>query len=467
MCRVPAAFLVFAIVLACVAQTGCTELLRQLERTSAGMQSTEACRAQAAGSHLKEALRACDTAVAMAPTYPLAYFYRAVVEFELGQTSKELDDLDQAIRLDATLAQAYAMRCMALLDVPGDNASIASSDCDEAVRLAPKNEYVLGTRYQFRLDTKDYSGALSDATAIVTLAPNHSSGYGDEAYVYMRLHRPADAKRLAHRAEAASGNGGDDYAGLGVLETELADWSHAVADADRSIAQAPSSVAYNNRCWIRIRTNDIAGARSDCARSLALDPNQPNTLDTRGDLRFRLRDYRGVLADEQPLIDQFPRSPIGFGNRCEAETALKLLRAAMRDCQKAIDLDRTNNGEWYVFRGNIYRARGLVKLARGDYELAQSLDPSAVDALREEALLELQQFDATHAADVAARYVGTNPYDPVGHEVYGRALASKGNTAAARSEYAAAIAGYKKRSDTVGMQAISSQLALLGSAAHH
>ena len=63
-------------------------------------------------------------------------------------------------------------------------------------------------------------------------------------------------------------------------------------------------------------------------------------------------------------------------------------------------------------------------------------------------------------------YAADNPFDPVGHDVLGRAYAASGARQSAERELSAAQAGYRVRHDNIGIGGVQSELALLESAAH-
>ena len=83
--------------------------------------------------------------------------------------------------------------------------------------------------------------------------------------------------------------------------------------------------------------------------------------------------------------------------------------------------------------------------------------------MRQEAIAELKLGDTKDALGSASLYVRKNPYDPVGHDVFGRALATARQKKAAIDQLSVARAGYKVRNDNAGIAGVVSELSMLES----
>lgn len=59
---------------------------------------------------------------------------------------------------------------------------------------------------------------------------------------------------------------------------------------------------YNYRCWALVLKGDAKSAFSDCDKSLELQQDDPNTLDTRGLAHFALGNYQAALKDYNRTI---------------------------------------------------------------------------------------------------------------------------------------------------------------------
>jgi tetratricopeptide (TPR) repeat protein len=403
---------------ACFALPSCTGAAR----VASALQLTIECMRLDNLGQYTQALKACGSAMTMLPTYPFPYLYRGWAYEGLGKDDKALADFTQAVDLDRTFEEAYAARG--------------------------------GVR--FRL--KDYRGALDDAATVERLLPDSARGYADECYMLAHLERYTEARRACDRAQSEPKDRGIAYSTSIDLDSRMADWKRAFGDAQLLLYVQPDAPeTYNTSCWLKLETNDFPGAAADCQKALALSSDEPHIRDTRAGLLFLQKRYQAALADENSMIKRYPYSPYGYGGRCAIETQTHRLTDALADCTRAFSLDEAD-GYWRVLRGNVYRAQGDVARAFTEYHLARAVDPSAFEALREEAQLDLDQGHTPQAAKLAAAYVAKNPYDPIGHDVYGRALAALRSPEAAR-QLALAESGYRARGDTAGEHA--AHLALL------
>jgi hypothetical protein len=90
----------------------------------------------------------------------------------------------------------------------------------------------------------------------------------------------------------------------------------------------------------------------------------------------------------------------------------------------------------------------------------------ACEALRKEVSTDLQLGNVKAALILATAYTADNSFDPVGHDVLGRAYAASPARLSAERELSAPQAGYRMRHDNIGIGSVQSELALLESATH-
>jgi len=450
---------VVALALSAAALTvGCTAVLRHVTAMASAMQLSYRCMDEAQKGHPRAALRDCDAAVKLEPDDSFMYYYRSFAYAANADFRREVADLDHALELSPRFADAYAARCGTQWKLPREDPRAAISDCDEAVKLDPRGYDIVSARLALRTHLKDYHGALDDAATLADLSPNSAYGHLPACGVYVAMGKFAEARQSCDRAEQAPQDKPEGYRSSAIDAALMADWPRALADADQAIALAPNDAeAYNGRCWIRIRMNDVKGAKQDCATALAMSSNDPHIRDTRADILIRERDYKGVIADEDAAVDAYPSLPFGFAGRCAAERDLGEISLALADCRRAVGLER-DNGEWLVLLGDVYRAQGEPNLARASYRRAFKEDLTAIEALREEASLDETSGDAQTAVELASAYVAKNGYDPVGHEVYGKALARLGESAAAMAQFELARQGYTQRGDTIGINEVEAAM---------
>jgi tetratricopeptide (TPR) repeat protein len=150
-----------------------------------------------------------------------------------------IKELNEAIRLDSKLAEAYAYRSRSY----NSNGEIrmAFSDAEMAIQLNPKlaiGYYARGNVYR---DMNDYDQAIADYTEVIKLDPQYTMAYFNRGLVYL------DKKR---------------------------DYDRAIADYTEVIKLDPQYInAYNNRGVAYTRKNDYDSAITDFEAILKIDPN--------------------------------------------------------------------------------------------------------------------------------------------------------------------------------------------------
>lgn len=88
------------------------------------------------------------------------------------------------------------------------------------------------------------------------------------------------------------------------LTDRVDDFATLLVQANARIEADPENAAsWNNRCWIRaVEGVDLEAALGDCNRALSLEPNEPNSLDSRGLVHLKLNNPSAALADYEAAV---------------------------------------------------------------------------------------------------------------------------------------------------------------------
>ena len=97
------------------------------------------------------------------------------IRHHLGDVDGALQDVNQAICLNPSLASAYVHR--GRLYVEQRNYQAAIADFDKALDLHPKGTQILNERSVLRLRLKDMDGALADVNQALSLQPQFVEAY--------------------------------------------------------------------------------------------------------------------------------------------------------------------------------------------------------------------------------------------------------------------------------------------------
>ncbi len=293
-----------------------------------------------------------EAAIRADPTYALAYSNRGTVNRRWGKLDLALEDLNEAIRLDAT-ADAYNRR---------------------------------GLIYK---DKSDLENALKDFNDAVGLDSNHLSALINRADLYRQTGKPelatADYKKaLSLNADAATRQNvvaalsslgvttGDKDADPDYQGCEKLSGAAALAACDRAIASenfggAELSELHRLRGWERRERNDADGAMSDYNLALQVNPANLNAYYHRGRLFY----------------------------------ARNQLELAIKDFDEAIRL-KPDYANAFWNRGKAFQKKGDIEPARRDYNTALSLNPDpTIKEEIEAALKDLNQPEAASQSSSA------------------------------------------------------------------
>ena len=238
----------------------------------------------------------------------------------------------------------------------------------------PVDAQGFGRRGWAEFGRKDYDAAVADLTKAITLAPMNATYVYQRGEVYFAEHKPQQAmadfdqslklgpdgiwvlleRAKLHRAinEVEAANTDIDTAAE--RATNKVSWGLAIGQAysaadryeksikwlDLWIAGNPGDQrmadALNSRCWSRaLLGRDLVKALADCDASLKLIPEDPSTLDSRGLVRLRLRDFDGSISDYNAAIAAHPNVAWSYYGRALAEENKGMMSEGEEDERRA------------------------------------------------------------------------------------------------------------------------------------
>lgn len=198
-----------------------------------------------------------------------------------------------------------------------------------------------------------FAESLRDFDAALKAVPGHFAALRGRANALLELGRPAEA--------------------AAAIETGL------------SAGGAPTSLLVD-RAQLRERTGDIAGARRDLDRVVAVDPSNAWARAARARLLQGLGEHAAALVDLDAVIEIEPELPTHHYRRGLSLAALARPQQAIASFDSALRLEPGVAQAWFE-RGRAYEALGHAEIALRNYERALRLDPRSETALSRRALL--------------------------------------------------------------------------------
>ena len=141
--------------------------------------------------------------------------------------------------------------------------------------------------------------------------------------------------------------------------------SNALNAADRYVAAHPNDGdGFAVRCILdyydsKTRGGDNSNALADCRRGVSLSPKSGFAHAALGDQLFETSDFKGALSEYSVAISLGETSRGIFWKRCDTYRQLGDLDAALKDCDKQLDLNPDNLAARYT--------RALVRFEQADY----------------------------------------------------------------------------------------------------
>lgn len=272
-----------------------------------------------------------------------AHFLRGYAWGSLGDSDKELADLDKALEIDPQFVAARFHR--ATVYRYQEDIERCLADLNKVLEINPGYHYARTTRGGVFMEQRQFAKALADFNEDVR-------------------RRPDSAEALLFRAQAYTFNYDEDKA--------LADLDAAIRLNERYDA------AYSLRGSVKCDRGDIAGGMADFEQALKLNPEASDVYYARALKRIRLRDYAQALADLEHCLGELVEDAWVLAFKGEALVGQGDLDAAVAAAEAAIKLDSTLFLGHSVL-GDVHKARGEFAEALADYDCAVEAMPDVPD----------------------------------------------------------------------------------------
>jgi tetratricopeptide (TPR) repeat protein len=131
------------------------------------------------------AIRELDEAIRLDPNLAEAYAYRSWAHGQNNNNTQALKDANRAIQLNSRLALGYFTRGRAY-QVKNDN-DRAIADYTEAIRHDPQNRSAYNNRSMLYTDKKDLKRAIADLTEVIRIDPKYVNAYLRRSAAYVDI----------------------------------------------------------------------------------------------------------------------------------------------------------------------------------------------------------------------------------------------------------------------------------------
>ncbi len=305
-----------------------------------------------------------------------AHNNRGLAHLKAGRHADAIEDFNQAIAFDNTLAVAFFNR--ALANLRRGDFDQALPDLIDTIRLDPQSATAWSVRSQVWYAKRQYDKAISDASKAIRIKPNNALAHINRARAY-------NAKRQYNRAIAdltkamrLNPHEATAYLNRARAYHALKRFDQAIADIDRLLEYHPNdATGYNFRGRFKLEKQDLAGAISDFSEAVLLNPDYAIAWHNLGYAHWLSQNVEKAIANLNKAVTLNPRYAYSYLFRGLSNTKLSRYTQAIADLSQAMRLD-PRDSRAYAGRAEAYAATGQIDRALADMDMAMRLAPGNI-----------------------------------------------------------------------------------------
>ena len=244
-------------------------------------------------------------AIELNPKKSKAFNNRGLAKNYLGDYEGAIEDLTKAIELNPSDAMHYSNR--GIVKRASGNYEGAIEDYTKAIKTNPKYHDAYFNRGALRGEHfEDYRGAIADFTKAIEFKPNLSIAYDLRAQYKIQVKDYYGAIEDYTKAIERDPLNPKLLHNRGSAKQDYNDHENAIRDFNRAIdLEKDSSILYhyyNNLAWSKYKIGKYKDALLDINQSIILNNEYSNAFDTRGHIKYELKDFEGACADMKKSI---------------------------------------------------------------------------------------------------------------------------------------------------------------------
>ncbi len=255
---------------------------------------------------------------------------------------------------------------------------------------------------------------VSDAEAAAIAHCGYANGRMVEGAYDAAIEAYDQALTLNPRYIAAYYNRGLAHAGVGALDSAIADFTQAIEldlgrdQEDQGVQRRRLAEAYRQRGLVHARKGAFDQAIADYDAALHHNPEAVMIAYDRGNAYFRLQAYERAVDDYTSTLSHAPDHLEAYLNRGLAQAARGEYVEALRDYNRAIALD-PKRAITYHHRGRAYARLDRHTEALADYARALELNPRDAAVHNNRGLLYVRIQAYPEAVDSYQRAMAIEP----------------------------------------------------------
>ncbi len=300
-----------------------------------------------------------------------AWLLRGVAKYSLNDLRGSIADLSAAIRINPVYTLAYLYRGSAYSQIGRTDLSI--SDYNMVIDLRPSSTDAYFNRGIAYLLRQNFSKSESDFSKVIALDPKNADAWINRGTA--RLYETDTIGALAdyNRAVILKPFYSEAYGKRGRVYFERKKFLLALADFNKAVElDSLASMYYFFRALTYNELNNYSKALADFNRTINLNPSNPLSLFNRALVYWKLNDTKNALYDFDRASELNPNNLLIYYNRAVLQLEMKRYQNAVTDLTKAIELF-PDFYRGYLARSEAYQKLGNKTLSQSDYLFARSI----------------------------------------------------------------------------------------------
>ena len=221
----------------------------------------------------------------------------------------------------------------------------AMKDFDKAITLNTKDPRIYVLRGHVKADFKQYVAAIKDFNKTIELYPDYTKAYIHRGDAKMRLKQYFDAIADYDKAIELDPKNADAYGSREDVKAQLKQYVAAIVDYDKAIELCNKAIEDIDSSSFGKIFREVVGKKRDDApiRKIIKDLNTAMAAHSyidRGEAKVGLKQYFAAIRDFDKAIELDPKNGNAYIGRGNAKVGLKQYAAAIKDYDKAKELNK-------------------------------------------------------------------------------------------------------------------------------
>lgn len=269
----------------------------------------------------------------------VSYFTKSCYEKDLA---KQIEYLSKAIEINPEYADAYNNRGIAYTHLKEYEKAI--EDFSKAIEINQEDADTYYNRGIAYSNLKEYEKVIEDYNKAIEINPEYAEAYNNRGNAYSELKEYAKAIEDFNKAIEINPEHTKAYYNRGTAYSILEQYGIGIKDLSKAIEINSEYVgAYNNRGYTYLYIGQYEKAYDDIRKAQSLAPDEPQYLDSMGEILTKLERYAEAIIYHDKAIAIDDKEAAFYYNRAICLKFLNRKETALDDCNTALAKETCND----------------------------------------------------------------------------------------------------------------------------